>query len=88
MKILLFGVSNVGKTNALADYVEKCDVKVDEDGVKKEVDKQLSSFKDTLEQQSMTMDDYLTQYGNGESEADLKKQIKESITICSSLCSS
>ena len=73
-------ISKVGSTNALADYVEKCDVKVDEDGVKKEVDKQLSSFKDTLEQQSMTMDDYLTQYGNGESEADLKKKIKESIT--------
>lgn len=73
-------ISNVGQTTALDDYVGKCTVEVDEEAVDKEVESQLSSFEDTLEQNSMTMDDYLTQYGNGQTEDDLKKQVKESVT--------
>lgn len=66
-------ISNSLNTTAFNDYVELCDVKVNEDNLKKEIESAYGEFESTLEQQSMTLEDYLTTYTGGLTEDEFKK---------------
>lgn len=68
-------ISNSLTTSAMDDYVELCDVKVNEDNLKKEIDSSLENLSTSLEQYSMSMEDYLSQYASGKTEEEFKEEL-------------
>lgn len=72
-------LQQVGESGAFEEYVEKCEFTPNEETLQSEYESNMASFQTTLEEQSLTMEDYLEQYQDGKSAEDFEKEYKENL---------
>jgi len=68
-------IGKIVDTTALNDYVDKCEVVVNEEQVEAAVEDYFKSLNTSLESQSMSMEDYLKNYLEGQSEEEFRQLV-------------